>query len=191
MQQVRALGRMPKEYHEPEECRLAHDLRKARAAGLMTSYEPELRELEIKDAEALAASTATEHAKKAEGLMQQVRALGRMPKENHDPKEDHLAHDLRKARATGLMTAHEPELTSIAAADERRRLIAVATERKKSLAAFYYEVDTVVSQNLSNDACRSLTARLHDFRHDPLLQSTDAQALVEELQWMLARVRQS
>ena len=81
-----------------------------------------------------------------------------------------LAHDLRKFRATGLMTAHEPELTSIAAADERRRVIAAATERKKSLAAFYYEVDTAVSQNLSIDACRSLAARLHDFRHDPLLQ---------------------
>ena len=61
--QVRALGRMPKEYQDPKEGRLAHDLRKARAAGFMTSYEPELRELEIKDAEALAASTATEQAK--------------------------------------------------------------------------------------------------------------------------------
>ena len=123
--------------------------------------------------------------------MQQVRALGRVPKESHDPKECRLAHDLRKARAAGLTIAHEPELASMEAADERRRVIAAATERKKSLAAFYYEVDTAVSQNLSIDACRSLAARLHDFRHDPLLQSTDAQALVEELQWMLARARQS
>ena len=123
--------------------------------------------------------------------MQEVRALGRMPKESHNPKERCLAHDLRKARAAGLMIAHESELASIEAADEQRRVIAAATERKKSLAAFYYEVDTAVSQNLSIDACRSLAARLHDFRHDPLLQSTDAQALVEELQWMLARVRQS
>ena len=191
MQQVRALGRMPKENHDPKEGRLAHDLRKARDAGLMTPYEPELRELEIKDAEAVAASTATEHAQQAEGLMQEVRAFGRMPKESHNPKERCLAHDLRKARAAGLMIAHEPELASIEAADEQRRVIAAATERKKSLAAFYYEVDTAVSQNLSIDACRSLAARLHDFRHDPLLQSTDAQALVEELQWMLARVRQS
>ena len=59
--QVRALGRMPKENHDPKEGRLAHDLRKARDAGLMTSYEPELRELEIK-----------EHAQQAQGLMQQV-----------------------------------------------------------------------------------------------------------------------
>ena len=191
MQQVRALGRMPKESHDPKECRLAHQLRDALATGLMTSYESELRDLEIKDAEAVAASTATEHAQQAEGLMQQVRALGRMPRESHDPKECRLARQLRDALATGLMIAHEPELASIEAADERRRVIAAATERKKSLAAFYYEVDTAVSQNLSIDACRSLAARLHDFRHDPLLQSTDAQALVEELQWMLARVRQS
>ena len=72
-----------------------------------------------------------------------------------------------------------------------QKVIAAATERKKSLAAFYYEVDTSISQNLSIDACRSLAARLHAFRHDPLLQSTDAQALVDELQWLLARVRQS
>ena len=51
-------------------------------------------------------STATEHAQHAEALMQQVRALGRMPKESHDPKECRLAHDLRKARATGLITSH-------------------------------------------------------------------------------------
>ena len=77
MQQVRALGRMPKENDDPKEGRLARELRDARAAAFMTSYESELRELEMKDAEALAASTATEHAKKAEGLMQQVRASTR------------------------------------------------------------------------------------------------------------------
>ena len=61
MQQVRDLGRMPKESHDPKECRLARELRDRRATGLMTSYEPELRELEIK-----------EHAQQAQGLMQQV-----------------------------------------------------------------------------------------------------------------------
>ena len=79
---------------------MAHDLRKARDAGLMTSYEPELRELEIKDAEAVAARTATENAQQAEGLMQQVRALDRMPKENHDPKECRLASPLLFPRRT-------------------------------------------------------------------------------------------
>ena len=156
----------------------------------MTSYESELRELEIKDAEALAASTAAVHAKKAEGLMQQVRALGRMPKEHGDRKECRLARELRDARAAGFMTSYEPALASMDAAHERRQVIAAVTERKKSLAAFYYEVDTAVTQNMLMDTCRSLAARLHDFRRDPLLQSTDAQALVEELRWMLARMRE-
>ena len=122
--------------------------------------------------------------------MQQVRALGRMPAESHDLKERRLARNLREERAAGFMSAHDAELESIKATDEHRRAIAAATERKKSLEAFYYEVDVAVSQNLSMGAWRSLAARLHDFRHDPLLQSTDAQALVEELQWMLARLRQ-
>ena len=137
MQQVCGLGRIPTESHDPKEHRLARELRDARATGLMTSHEPELRDLEIKDAEAVAASTATEHAQQAEGLMQQVRALGRIPEESHDPKECRLARELRDARATGLMIAHEPELAIIEAADERRQVIAAATERKKSLAAFY------------------------------------------------------
>ena len=142
-----------------------------------------------KDAEAAHTRTATEHAQHAEALMQQVRALGRLPKESNDPKERRLARDLREARDTGLMTAQEPELKSIEAADERRRTIAAATEHKGYLEAFYYEVDAAVSQNLSVDACRLLAARLDVCRHDLLLQSTDAQALVEALQWMLARQR--
>ena len=88
MQQIRALGRMPKESHDPKESRLAHDLRKARATGLMTPYEPELQDLDIKDDEAAAASNASEHAQHAEALMQQIRALGRMPKESHYPRTD-------------------------------------------------------------------------------------------------------
>ena len=131
MQQVRALGRMPKENHDPKEDHLAHDLRKARAAGFMTSYESELRELEVKDAEALAASTATEHAKKAEGLMQQVRVLGRMPKRNHDPKEDHLAYDLRRARAAGFMTSYESELRELEVKDAEALAASTATEHAK------------------------------------------------------------
>ena len=191
MQQVRKLGHLPRETRaSPEEQRLARDLRDARASGLLKTFEKELRDLALKDDEVAVARTATEHAQRVEVLMQQVRALGRMPKESHDPKEQRLARELRDARATGLMTAHEPELTSIAAADERRRLIAAATERKTSLAAFYYEVDTVVSKTVSLDACQSLAARLCDFRRDPLLRITDSQALVEELQWMLARTRQ-
>ena len=35
--------------------------------------------------------------------MKQVRELGYLPKESHDPKERSLAHDLRKARDAGIM----------------------------------------------------------------------------------------
>ena len=195
LQQVNTLGHYPKRYKEPAD--KAEKVSDSLAKKLTTAKslfcpaaQKYLEAMQAASTAMQAASTATEHAQHAEALMQQVHALARMPKESYDPKECRLAHDLRKARATGLMSAHEPELASIAAADERRRVIAAATECKKSLAAFYYEVDTAVSQNLSVDACRSLAARLHDFRHDPLLQSTDAQALVKELQWMLIRQRQ-
>jgi hypothetical protein len=168
------------EYHDPKECRLAHDVRKARTTGLMNAYELELK--------SIAAADESQHA---EALMQQVRALGRMPRESNNPKECRLAHDVRQARTTGLMNAYELELKSIAAADECRRAIVVATERKRSLETFYHEVDAAVSQNLSLEACRSLTVRLHSFRHDPLLQSTDAQASVDQLAWMLGRQREA
>ena len=120
MQQVRALGRMPKENHDPKEGRLAHDLRKARAAGLMTSYEPELRELEIKDAEAVAASTAAEHAQRAEAMMQQVRALGLAREQARQPRS---AERVPQARNCCYRAAHVYELP-----DELRIRIAVCLD---------------------------------------------------------------
>ena len=57
---------MPKERHDPKESRLARELRDARATELMTSYEAELQDLEIKDTEVAAASTATENAQHAD-----------------------------------------------------------------------------------------------------------------------------
>ena len=135
MQQVRALGHIPTE-HKPEEDLLAHQLRNARAAGHMQDYEQELLDMADKDAETKGTSIATEHAKKVEDLMQQVRALGHLPTE-HKPEEDLLAQQLRKARAAGLMVAHEVEWKTVAAADEQRRAMIVATEHKQSLEAFY------------------------------------------------------
>ena len=112
LQELHALGRYPKRYKQPaskmekESDALAQKLAKARS-----SFTPAVQ----KYVEALqSTSTATEHAQQAQGLMQQVRALGRMPKENHDPKEGRLAHDLRKARAAGWpMTYYEPELREL------------------------------------------------------------------------------
>jgi hypothetical protein len=90
------------------------------------------------------------------------------------------------------MTAHEPELNSIAAADERRRAIAAATEHKRCLETFYHEVDAANSQGLKNDTFRSLVARLRRFSDDTtLLQSAETRTMVEELEWMLARQQEA
>ena len=126
LQELHAMGRYPKRYKPPankmekDSNSLAEKLTKARG-----SFTPAVQ----KYVDAMrSTSTATEHARHAEALMQQVRALGRIPKESHDPQECRLARELRDARATGLMIAHEPELAIIEAADERRRVIAAATE---------------------------------------------------------------
>ena len=114
MQQVREMGHLPHESQSnSKEQLLAQQLRKARANGLLEAFEEELQDLAVKEAEATAISNATENAQQAEALMQQIRALGRMPKESHDPKECRLARELRDARATGLMTSYEPELRDL------------------------------------------------------------------------------
>ena len=191
MQQVRKLGHLPQEsQHKPHEQLLAQQLRKAREKGLLEAFEDELENFASKDAAAAIASTATEHARQASDLMEQVRALGRMPKESHDSKERRLAHDLRKARATGSMTAHEPELTSIAAADDHRNKVAAAMDHKNSVDAFYHEVDAAILQPLTKDTQRTLSMRRYELSAaPPLLQSVEAQAMLEELRWMLARQR--
>ena len=76
----------------------------------MISDKPALQDCDIKEAEAVATTTATEHAQDAEALMQQIRPLGPMPKEYNDPEECRLAHDLRKACASGLMNFYEQDL---------------------------------------------------------------------------------
>ena len=49
MQQVRALGRMPKASEsQPKEQALARSLREAQSAGLMQGYEKELEELKAR-----------------------------------------------------------------------------------------------------------------------------------------------
>ena len=115
LQEVSALGHYPKRYKQPQNKEerdsnsLAKKLTQARSS-LHPAVEKYLEAMKATLEALQAESIATERAKQAEGLMQQVRALGRMPKRNHDPKEDHLAHDLRRARAAGFMTSYESEL---------------------------------------------------------------------------------
>ena len=106
LQQLHALGQYPKRYKQP-----ANKMEKdsSSLAKRLTEVRSSFTPAAQKYVEAVQSnSTATEHAEKAEALMQQVRALGHMPKESQDPTESRLAHDLRKARTTGSMSVHEP-----------------------------------------------------------------------------------
>ena len=110
---MRKLGRLPKESQSKsrEEQLLARDLREAKASGLLKAFGEELQELASDDHAAEAASTAAEHAQRAEALMRQVRKLGRLPKESQSkPREEQLlARGLREAKATGLLKVFEEE----------------------------------------------------------------------------------
>ena len=85
LREVSALGHYPKRYKQPQnkEERDSNSLAK-KLTQARSSFNPAAQKyLEAMQAalDAMqAASTATEHAKQAEGLMQQVRALGRTPK---------------------------------------------------------------------------------------------------------------
>ena len=86
LQEVSALGHYPKRYKQPQnkEERDSNSLAKKLTQARSSLHPAVEKYLEAMKAilEALQAeSIATERAKKAEGLMQQVRALGRMPKE--------------------------------------------------------------------------------------------------------------
>ena len=107
-QDVNTLGHYPKRYKRPaDKVERASDSLAKKVAMVKGHFTSAVQ----KSLEAMqAASTATEHAQQAVGLMQQVRALGRMPKESYYPKECRLTHKLRDARTTGLTTSYETEL---------------------------------------------------------------------------------
>ena len=78
LQELHALGRYPKRYKQPaNEMEKESDAFAKKLAKARSSFTPAVQ----KYVEALqSTSTATEHAQQAQGLMQQVRALGRIPK---------------------------------------------------------------------------------------------------------------
>ena len=91
-------------------------------------------------AKTAATCTASEHAqraeslmqqvRRAESLMQQVRKLGHLPRESQSqPQEQKLARQLRDATANGLLVAFEEELRQIAAADAKAMSMRLATEQ--------------------------------------------------------------
>ena len=131
LQELHALGRYPKRHKqlaskmEKESDSLAQKLARARS-----SFTPKVQ----KYVEALRSTcAATEHAQQAQGLMQQVCAHGRMPQEHNGANECRLAHDLCKARAAGLMIAHEPELRDLEIKDAEDVAASTATEMLQSM----------------------------------------------------------
>ena len=100
LQEVSALGHYPKRYKQPQNKEesdsnsLAMKLTKARSS-LNPAADKYLEAMKATLEAMQAANIATEHTQQAEGLMQQVRALGRMPKEYHEPEECRLTHDSR------------------------------------------------------------------------------------------------
>ena len=113
MQQVRDLGRYPKESSgcSPAEKQLARQLRDARKAKeLSPEQEAELQTLQV--------------LQKSEERMQQVRDLGRIPKENagRSLAERQLAEKVRRARkAKQFSPEQEAELQTLEQADAQTK----------------------------------------------------------------------
>ena len=146
MLQVHNLGHYPREsLSEPEEQLLAQQLRKAKANGLLVAYEEELEDFAAKlsplQKKAAATRIATEHAKRVESLMQQVRNLGHYPRESQsEPQEQMLARQLRDAKANGLLEAFEEELRQIAAADAKAMSMRLATEQARAVTTLHQQI---------------------------------------------------
>ena len=77
--------------------------------------------------------------KKAEDLMQKVRALGHIPNE-HKPEENLLAQQLHKAQAAGHMEDYEQELRDVAEKDRETEAASTATERAARAESLMAEV---------------------------------------------------
>ena len=85
-----------------------------------------------------AANNAAECAKRTEALTLEVRKVGHLPRERSTSREEQLlARDIREANASGLLKDFEVELEEVAAADECKRTIVVATNHKASFEALY------------------------------------------------------
>ena len=121
--------------------------------------------------------------------MQQVRKLGHLPRESQSkPHEQVLARQLRDAKASGFLVAYEEELRHIAAADAKAVTMRLATERAREVTALHQQIVACTDGrgDLSNPSAvaRQVRKMSTDRR---VLQSPVMQALVDEMQWMLAR----
>ena len=119
----------------------AQQLRKARATDLLNTFEEELQDFVTKDVESAVTSTATYHAQQSEALMQQVWELGHLPRESQsEPKEQLLAQQLRKSRATGLFKTFEEELHNVATKYVEVAAANIATEHAQQTEVLIQQV---------------------------------------------------
>ena len=146
LQQVRDLGRYPKESAERSlaERQLAEKLRRARKAKQFSPEEEvELQALQVEEAE-----------QKTEVLLQQVRDLGRYPKENagRSLAERQLAEKIRRARKTKQCSPEqEAELQALQQAESDTRAaarIAEAEEPPNPMEGFAQEAQSRIDQDL-------------------------------------------
>jgi hypothetical protein len=194
LQEVKALGHYPQRYKhaatkgERDSNSLAKKL--AKAKGHFTSeVQNFLEAMQAKRERAAATRTAAEHAQHAQSLMQQVRKLGHLPRESQSkPHEQVLARQLRDAKASGFLVAYEEELRHIAAADAKAVTMRLATERAREVTTLHQQIWACTDGrgDLSNPSAvaRQVRKMSTDRR---VLQSPVMQALVDEMQWMLAR----
>ena len=185
MQQVRNLGHYPRESQsEPQEQMLARQLRDARARGLPVAFEEELRQIAAADTR-----FATEHAKRVESLMQQVRNLGHYPRESQsEPQEQMLARQLRDAKAHGLPVAFEEELRQIAAANAKAMSMRLASERARAVTTLHKQILAATELRGDLHTPSAVARHVRKMAADRRVQQSPAmQALVEEMEWALAR----
>ena len=116
MEAIRTLGRLPKEIRTAtkEEQQLAMKLRDARRAGkLSKEEESELATMGAHDSELPTMSGN-------DSLMEDIRTLGRLPKESRQaPKdEQQLAERLRRAKGAGKLSVEEESELAVMSANE-------------------------------------------------------------------------
>ena len=121
--------------------------------------------------------------------MQHVHKLGHLPRESQsEPQEQMLARQLRDAKANGLLEAFEEELRQIAAADAKAMSMRLATEQARAVTTLHQQIfaATQLTEDLRNPSAIARQVRKMAVERR-VLQSPAMQALVEEMEWMLAR----
>ena len=183
---VRKLGRIPQRFMHPQnaeqtaENALAHDLGKARAGKkLDDAAEAMLDELKARSA----AVVAERKRQYIDGLLAEVRRLGRQPLEHarsddaNKEAERKLARNLRHARFWGQLDAAAlAELDELAWVDARDRE-AKADQRSKEVQEDRISSRQAVKQTFAAWKASDLKCSCHDFAHWQSLWRVDSELI--------------